>query len=389
MPPRVLFLAPQPFFRVRGMCLAQRSLLEALSRMGVETDVLTFPFGDDIEIPGVRILRLPRLPGLRDVPIGPSWHKLILGGLMAFAAAWLCLRRRYALVHACEESAILAAALRPIFGFRLLYDMDDVLSLRVERSGFLRARPALALIRLLERRALEAADAVLTNSPDTTAYARARAPADKVVFYDHASVLAPLDDSEPSMDEARGLDGRKVILYAGNLEPYQGVELLLESLPEVFRASPRACCVVIGGEAGQIASLESRASELGVADGVRWLGKRPIPETLQTMRRSNVLVSPMTQDKAVPMKLYAYMSSGTPIVATDIPCHRSVVDATSAVLVERDPASLAGGILRALEGGEAARRRGERALEGVASLCRGNPAASALLGVYRRLGVVA
>src|SRR5690349_13566904 len=76
-PLRILFLAPQPLFRLRGMCLAHQSCLRALSAAGAEIDVVCYPFGQDLAISGVRMLRLPAPPGVRDIPIGPSRQKLL------------------------------------------------------------------------------------------------------------------------------------------------------------------------------------------------------------------------------------------------------------------------------------------------------------------------
>jgi glycosyltransferase involved in cell wall biosynthesis len=275
--------------------------------------------------------------------------------------AALLLRRRHRFVHACEESAFLAALLKPVFGFRLIYDMDDVLSLRLRRSGFLKSRRHVRLVAALERWLLRRCDAVVTNSRETTRYARARVPAERLAFYHHAPSLPPAAP-DAAGDRRRlldrwGLDGKKVILYAGNLEPYQGVDLLVESLPEVFSAMPGACCVVIGGQTGRIDSLKRRCGSLGMESSVRWLGPRPFDETYEFMRAADVLVSPMTQKKAVPMKLYAYVGSGTPIVATDLPNHRELLDEDSAVLVRPESGALARGILKVLEGDAAPERR--------------------------------
>lgn len=363
MPLKVLFLAPQPYFRLRGICLAEQICLEVLSGQGLEVDVITFPFGEDpAPLPGVRILRIPSLPGIPDVPIGPSVAKILMDlWSLPWLFARLC-RGGYRFVHACEESVFLAALLRPFFGFRLIYDMDDVLSLRLARSGFLRCGPLGWGVAALERWVLRGADVVVTNSRETTRFARRCRAADGIVFYDHApSLPSSLSGRRCDPAEREGLrrredlEGRKVILYAGNLEPYQGVGLLIESLPEVFRASPRACCVVIGGREDQIAALRERCGVLGVGASVRFLGPRPFPETFRFMQAADVLVSPMTQKKAVPMKLYAYVGSGTPIVATDLPNHRELLDDESAVLVAARSGALAEGLLRVLEGGFEAR----------------------------------
>lgn len=363
MPSKVLFLAPQPYFRLRGICLAEQICLEVLSGQGLEVDVLTFPFGENpAPLPGIRILRIPSLPGISDVPIGPSLAKILMD-LWSFPwlAARLC-RGGYRFVHACEEGVFLAAFLQPFFGFRLIYDMDDVLSLRLARSGFLRCAPLGRCVAALERWLLRRADVVVTNSSETTRFARRYRAAGSIVFYDHApSLPSSLSGRRCDPAEREGLrrrehlEGRKVILYAGNLEPYQGVGLLIESLPEVFRASPLACCVVIGGGADQIEALRRRCRVLGIGDGVRFLGARPFAETFQFMQAADVLVSPMTQKKAVPMKLYAYVGSGTPILATDLPNHRELLDEESAVLVPARSGPLSEGLLRILAGGFEAR----------------------------------
>lgn len=344
---RVLFLAPQPFYRLRGMCIAQRQYLEALSEDGHEVDVLTFPFGADVRLERVRILRLPGLPGIRDIPIGPSWQKAVLGILMAVRAALLCARRRYDVVHACEESAFWAAALKKLpLGFRLVYDMDDVISLRLERSGFVRSKLLLALTRALERWAIRAADAVMTNSQDTTDYARAQRR-DGVIFYDHLPIIATFDALPEAPRRRAEAEAGRTIAYAGNLEAYQGVALLLQSLPAVFEKA-RARCLIIGGEERQIEQYRAMAAGLGLEGRVAWLGKRSLEETFDLLRSADVLVSPMTQEKAVPMKLYFYMASGVPIVATRIASHEQLLSDGRALLVEREPARLAAGILRLL-----------------------------------------
>jgi len=347
---RVLFLAPQPFYRLRGMCIAQRQYLEALSEGGHEVDVLTFPFGADVRLERVRILRLPRLPGIRDVPIGPSWQKAVLGCIMFAFAAVSCAKKRYDVVHACEESAFWAAILRKLpLGFRLVYDMDDVISLRLQKSGFMRSRLLLALVKIIERWAIRTADAVLTNSLDTTEYAKAQRK-DGVIFYDHLPLIATFDalpETPQTGACARTNEDRKTIVYAGNLESYQGIDLLLKSLPEVF-GKVRAKCVIIGGEDEQIERHKDLAARLGVQGHVEWLGKMSLEETFGIIRSANVLVSPMTQEKAIPMKLYFYMASGVPIVATMISSHEQLLTQRTALLVEPEPSRLAAGIIRIL-----------------------------------------
>src|SRR5215208_6963958 len=63
----VLVVAPQPFYEDRGTPIAVRRLLEALSELAYNVDVLTYPVGRDLELPGVRVLRTANPFGLRRV----------------------------------------------------------------------------------------------------------------------------------------------------------------------------------------------------------------------------------------------------------------------------------------------------------------------------------
>ena len=69
---RILVVAPQPFYQDRGTPIAVRQVLEALSELGYPVDLLTFPVGLDVEIPGLEIIRAPNPFGIRRVPIGFS-----------------------------------------------------------------------------------------------------------------------------------------------------------------------------------------------------------------------------------------------------------------------------------------------------------------------------
>ena len=57
---KALVIAPQPFFSPRGtpFSVYYRTLIKA--QLGVEVDLLTYGEGQDIDIPGVRIIRIPR-----------------------------------------------------------------------------------------------------------------------------------------------------------------------------------------------------------------------------------------------------------------------------------------------------------------------------------------
>ena len=112
--------------------------------------------------------------------------------------------------------------------------------------------------------------------------------------------------------------------------------------------SERAAFVFVGGEAEDIAALKSR---LGPASLSRchFVG-RQAPDTLpRWMALADLLVSPRTLGGNTPFKIYTYLASGKPIVATRLDTHTQVLSEETAFLAEPTAIDLAAAIDRALE----------------------------------------
>jgi glycosyltransferase involved in cell wall biosynthesis len=152
------------------------------------------------------------------------------------------------------------------------------------------------------------------------------------------------------------LDARPVALYSGNFEPYQGVPLLVQAAA----LSPDAQFVFMGGEPAQVEEARRSAAALGCAERCLFTGKRPPEELSLFLRLAEVVVSPRCSGVNTPFKVYTYLASGTPLVATRIPTHTQLLDDTLAVLVEPTPEALAEGIARALADPQASRERARR-----------------------------
>ena len=107
---KILMLAPEPFFSVRGTPFSIRNRVRVLSELGHEVDLVTYHLGEDIAFPGLTIRRIPALPFIRHVRVGPSPAKLPLDLLLFWTAAACCARTRYDCVHTHEEAAAMGVA---------------------------------------------------------------------------------------------------------------------------------------------------------------------------------------------------------------------------------------------------------------------------------------
>jgi glycosyltransferase involved in cell wall biosynthesis len=172
--------------------------------------------------------------------------------------------------------------------------------------------------------------------------------------------------------------GDKVVMYVGSIvHPNQGVPVLIDALPAVFRDVPGARCVLVGGpaEAG-----ERYRAQLG-PDGERLIvltGRTP-EQVVALTRRADVLVHPRLacrENYSVQSKIAVYLAAGRPIVATDFGDYRTILGETGAgLLTDVAPGPLARGIVDVLTRPDLAAR--------LAAACR--PVAEELFGMERNI----
>lgn len=110
----------------------------------------------------------------------------------------------------------------------------------------------------------------------------------------------------------------RLAVYAGALETFKGIDLLLEVAPRF----PEVVFALAGGPAAQQAHYQAQCDRLGLRNVV-WLGFLPQSELASLLQAADVLLHPHRSGAAAtftsPLKLFDYLASGTPIVASKIP----------------------------------------------------------------------
>ena len=356
---RILVVAPQPFYEERGTPIAVRLLVETLCDFGHDVDLLVYQQGQDIEFPRLRIVRAGRPPGIRNVPIGFSWQKLVSDLWLAATLIRLLFTRRYDVVHAVEEAVFLAAAFNLLSRRRLVYDMDSWMSQQLT-DKWRALQPLRPLLVGIERLAVRRATVVLPVCEDLAQVVRGWVDPQRVVLLPDV----PMGDAEPGgvHESLRAIAGPEALiaLYVGNLERYQGIDLMLDGLAQLPRDTPLQT-IVIGGSAADIETYRARAAQLGLGDRVHFLGPRPVAHLNAYLAQADLLLSPRTLGQNTPMKVYSYMQSGKAMLATAIRSHTQVLDGECAELVAAEPAAWAAGLARLAGNAEHRHRLGAAA----------------------------
>jgi glycosyltransferase involved in cell wall biosynthesis len=349
---KILMIAPQPCFEARGTPLSVLGRLQALSHLGHEVDLLTYPIGQNVTIPGVTIHRTASLPFITEVPVGPSLRKLLLDGFLFARAVRLLLHKQYDLLHTHEEASVFGALLARRFKVRHVYDMHSSLPEQLTAFGFARRGVVVRAFEWLERWAVRRSDAVIVICPALGQHlgeidAGARWVTIENILGDTCPEGAVDGDAE-RLRAQWSLDGHHVVLYTGTLEAYQGIDLLIDAATHVVSMRQDVVFVLVGGTSDQIERCEKRVGDLRVSHHFRFTGIQPLRETPRFVNLADLLVSPRTQGHNTPSKIYSYLKSGKPIVATNVEAHKQVLTPRVAFLVAPAPRALAHGILAAL-----------------------------------------
>ena len=354
---RVLLVAPQPFFVERGTPIAVRYVLEALSQLGFET-----PRRPDAAVGGRYRDRLGSPAALVANPLRARSNS---GRLLRSAScsltvfcwrAWpgasvvrttsACTPSKKARCSRCSPEAGEAA---------LIYDMASSLPEQLAQKAIFRPALIQALLRQIETYILRRSSVVMCSA-GLAGRVRAvvpTAPMHEWRFPSAARAAAPGARAELG----RQLDltpDAPVVLYTGNFAEYQGVDLVFDAIPSVVRQVPGVTFVLVGAASQtEVDAAYARLGE-GLRPQVRCIQRQPRERIDAFVAIATVLVSPRNYGGNFPLKVFDYLAAGKPIVATDVPTHRAVLDDSLALLVSPSAAAVADGIARVLKDQELA-----------------------------------
>ena len=360
-------IAPEPFFEPRGTPFSEFHRIRALTALGHQVDLVTYPFGEDVEMPGLRIFRCARPPFVRRVKIGPSLAKIPLDLQLMLTALRRALADRYDAIHSHEEGGLIGIVIAEAMRVPHLYDMHSSLPQQLTNFAFSRSPIVRRIFLGIERLMIRRSRVVIVICPSLEETVRAIDPAAQVILIENApgsaeGVATPAQAA--ALREAFGLGASTpVVLYTGTFEAYQGLDLLFAAMALVRDRRPDARLVLAGGKPDQVRRAQEQAQAAGIGDVTVFAGERPASDIPAYLLAADVLVSPRSRGTNTPLKIYQYLRSGKAIVATRLLTHTQVLGDDTAFLTGISAGEFADGILAALENPARAAAVGGRARE--------------------------
>ena len=341
-------LAPEPFFEPRGTPFSEYHRIKTLGELGYRIDLATYPIGQDVDLPNLRIYRCQKPPFLSRVSVGPSFAKICLDVSLAVTAFRLARPGRYAAIHSHEEAGALGVWLARRLGIPHLYDMHSSLPQQLTNFSYSRSRLIRRVFERSERTMIDGSRVVITICQALQDAVVATGAGDRAILIEN--VMGGDVDAAASVPVRRqwGISASApLVLYTGTFEPYQGLDLLYGAAARLTRAHPTARILIVGGEPEQVVASRAEVQRDGLP--VVFVGRRPAAEIPSFVAACDILVSPRTAGTNTPLKIYSYLRSGRPIVATDLRTHTQVLEPGTAVLVPPDPAAFAAAIGRLID----------------------------------------
>lgn len=350
---KILMIAPQPFFTPRGTPFSVLYRLHALSELGHSIDLVTYHLGQNITIKNVTIHRIPNIPFVRHIDVGPSKKKMLLDVFIILKALRLLIQQDYDVIHSHEEAGFFSTWLCKMFGLKHLYDMHSSLPQQLDNFRFTKFKFIVNLFKKLEKKTIRDADAVITICPELFNYVKGMFPDKNHVLIENVveNELVLGSDIETSLDISGRYNSNKnlKVLYTGTFEPYQGLDLLIKSAKRVIERYKKVSFILVGGNQKQVDEYKKIVKKNHLSENFVFIGQ-VWPNLLQKfIDLADILVTPRIQGNNTPLKIYSYLRSGKPIVATNHPTHTQVLNNSVAILTECTPESFAEGISRLIE----------------------------------------
>jgi len=264
---RIAMVAACPFPANYGSPASIREMSITLSRMGHEVFVLTYPYGQNLPLEGVHLLRVGSQQE-KEIKVGPSWRKPFHDLKMVFALVALIRRERIDLIHAHNyEGALVGILGKWLTGKPLLYNAVNTMRDELAEYKFIRPKwLSNMLAKFLDWFVPRPPDFITAVSKELEAQlVREGIPAHKVTTVPagvHPDLFNHQDDQR--FRRELGLGNTPIVMYAGTLGGFQGTQYLYRAFAETLKEVPEARLAMVmpidEGPKAVTASLEKWVS---------------------------------------------------------------------------------------------------------------------------------
>jgi len=326
---RILYLTLENISLHKGSVVHIKEVIAGLKRLGHYVTLIAFSSSNFKEVDQFhnlshfnflwnRILKMKRQPYL-------------ISSMVLFGLLWKNLFK-YDVIYARDyHTVILALIPRLIFKKRLVFEINGLANEeQMLKANSLFNRILSSLIRKAERLATKYSDRIVSVTPQIASYVVHHfcCPAQKIEIISNGvntKVFHPIQDEPLLLDLKQKLGIKKeemVIAFVGNLAPWQGVDIFIESALKLLPNEKRLKFLIVG-DGLLMNSLMKKALDSGYGEIFIFAGMVSYGETPSLINISDVCVAPFISKRnrktgVSPLKIFEYMACGKPVVASRV-----------------------------------------------------------------------
>jgi len=264
-------------------------------------------------------------------------------------------------------------------GTKLVFEMNGISPFerkqnQLKEEGFIKSRIEnirIAWLKYIELFFAKRADAIIAVTEEIKKYlVNHRIEEDKIKVIENGAnteLFRPIKDKEILNELKNKLsinNDENVVIYAGGLNPWQGIEYLIRAAPFVIKENPKTKFLIVGGGKDQLQEKENLISLCKALDrenNVMFTGMVHYEDVSKYINISNICVTPFIKGRVCsPLKLFEFLSCGKPVVSSDIAGVREILNNSKGgiLVTPENPEELAKQIIRLLKDKELQERMG-------------------------------
>ena len=289
------------------------------------------------------VYRSIRIPWYQKLEAGPSWHKIYVDMLLLFKTIQVIRIEKPDIIHAhLHEGAFLGLICRGLFRIPMIADFQGSLVGELLDHRFIRHNKGLyKTFKYIEHKIHQFSKSMITSSRQAADLIK------KSYLFDHERMI-PVEDGVNlerfvPMKPVHGLrkklgikEDKKIVIYVGILNEYQGIDYLLEAIRLIKDDSIHFLIVGFPEE-----SYIEKAKALDILPRTTFTGRVSYEQIPDYLSIADVGISPKTSESEANGKLLEYMAMGIPTIVFDSFVNKEILGDCGSYARMRDSASLA------------------------------------------------
>ena len=384
----IMMIAPTPFFADRGCHVRIYEEARALQRLGNKVVIYTYHNGRDMS--GIKTKRIMNVSWYKKLEAGPSYHKFYLDLLLLLKVLESSIGEKPDIIHAhLHEGALLAKICKKFENIPLVFDFQGSLTTELVDHNFLKEGSFIfGFVRNIEDSINRSADAIVVSSTNSANLLREESNLRKNKIF---AVLDGVNVDEFRMhketsDLRRELNlplNKKIVVYLGLLNKYQGVDSLIEAISYLVRKNGDVHFLIMGYP--NVEKYKKIAVEKRINHNITFAGRIDYGKAPQYLSLGDVAVSPKISKTESNGKLYNYMAMGLPTVVFETPVNREILGNSGVYAEFNNPVSLAEKLEMILSNGSLAENLGEKLREKAVDGYSWQAVGKKLMGIYQTI----